>query len=42
MSEMVNEVRIGHPVPDFKLNCYDPQTHDFREVSLSEQKDAGR
>lgn len=42
MSEIITEVRIGHPVPDFKLNAYDPQKHDFVEVTLAEQKDAGR
>jgi alkyl hydroperoxide reductase subunit AhpC len=42
MSEMINEVRIGHQVPDFQLNCYDPQSHDFKPVTLAEQKDAGK
>lgn len=42
MSEMIDQVRMGHPVPDFQLNAYDPQTHDFKEVSLAAQQEAGR
>ena len=36
------QVRVGHPVPDFALNCYDPQQHDFTKVSLSQLKEQGK
>ena len=42
MSEAVQQVRLGHQVPDFTLNCYDPQKHDFTKVSLSELKKQGK
>jgi alkyl hydroperoxide reductase subunit AhpC len=42
MSEALSEVKIGHPVPDFTLNCYDPQAHDFSKVSLAELKEQGK
>ena len=36
------QVRIGHEVPDFELNAYDPVGHNFPKVTLKEQKEAGR
>ncbi len=42
MSEITETVRLGHPVPDFTLNAYDPQAHDFTKVTLEEQKKAGK
>jgi len=38
MTEAVTEVRVGHPVPDFSLNCYDPVKHDFTRFSLADAK----
>ena len=37
-----NTVRLGHPVPDFKMKTYDPAKHDFSEFSLAAQKEKGR
>ena len=42
MSENVTEVKIGHPVPDFTLNCYDPVANEFPKISLSEIKEKGK
>jgi len=42
MSDDMAQVRIGHPVPDFELNTYDPVAHGFGKVSLAEQKKARR
>jgi len=42
MSESCETVKMGHSVPDFTLNCYDPKAHDFRPVTLAEQKKAGK
>ncbi len=35
-------VRLGHPVPDFAMNTYDPTTHGFGKFDLAKQKEAGR
>ncbi len=35
-------VRLGHPVPDFEMNTYDPVEHSFGKFSLAAQKEAGR
>jgi peroxiredoxin (alkyl hydroperoxide reductase subunit C) len=40
-SEMI-QARVGHPVPDFELNTYDPVAHDFKKLSLADQKKAKR
>ena len=37
-----NTVRLGHPVPDFKMKTYDPAEHGFGEFSLAAQKEKGR
>ena len=42
MSDVTNEVKIGHPVPDFEFNCYDPVAHDFPKVSLAQLKKEGK
>jgi peroxiredoxin (alkyl hydroperoxide reductase subunit C) len=34
--------RLGQPVPDFELTCYDPVMDDFRTFSLAAQKEARR
>lgn len=39
---MHDGLRLGQPVPDFELTCYDPVTDDFRKFSLQAQKAAGR
>ena len=36
------KARLGHKVPDFKINAYDPVTHDFTIFELSDQIDAGK
>jgi alkyl hydroperoxide reductase subunit AhpC len=40
MCEEGKFVRIGHPVPEFELNVYDPVGHDFSKISLAQQKEA--
>jgi len=35
-------VLLGRPVPDFKLDFYDPVANDFGETSLEELKRAGK
>ena len=35
-------VRLGQPVPDFKLRYYDPVANDFGDITLEETKKAGR
>ena len=39
---MSEPLRLGHPVPDFEMNTYDPATHSFGKFSLTAQKEAGR
>jgi peroxiredoxin (alkyl hydroperoxide reductase subunit C) len=38
MNEPVAEVKVGMQVPDFTINCYDPQEHGFGKVALDELK----
>ena len=42
MSDSPQEVKIGHPVPDFEFNCYDPVAHDFPHISLDQIKKEGK
>ena len=42
MTTEVDGVRLGQPVPDFKLEFYDPVANDFGETSLDELKRAGK
>jgi peroxiredoxin (alkyl hydroperoxide reductase subunit C) len=39
---MVKTVQVGQEVPDFSLETYNPQTGDFDEVSLAQNKKAGK
>jgi peroxiredoxin (alkyl hydroperoxide reductase subunit C) len=39
---MTFPIRVGQPVPDFKLAAYDPVAGDFTEFDLAKQKGAGR
>ena len=39
---MVKTVQVGQDVPDFSLETYNPQTGDFDEVSLAQNKKAGK
>jgi alkyl hydroperoxide reductase subunit AhpC len=39
---MSEGVRIGQPVPDFKMETYDPQEKSFGEVSLADIKKSGK
>ena len=34
MSELSGGVRLGHPVPDFELEVFDPVKGDFGTVTL--------
>ena len=36
------QVKLGQPVPDFKLDYYDPVAKDFGSISLEEIKKAGK
>ncbi len=38
----MSDVRLGHDVPDFSMNTYDPVAHGFSKVTLAGQKEAGR
>jgi peroxiredoxin (alkyl hydroperoxide reductase subunit C) len=42
MSEETTQARLGHEVPDFELNTYDPTTHGFGTFKLSENVAAGK
>lgn len=42
MTDEMGRVQLGHPVPDFKLEYYDPVAQDFGETSLGEMKKAGK
>ncbi len=42
MTDEMGGVQLGHPVPDFKLDYYDPVAEDFGEISLAELKRAGK
>jgi alkyl hydroperoxide reductase subunit AhpC len=42
MSDTPQIVKMGHPVPDFELNAYDPVAHDFPKVTLSQIKEEGK
>jgi alkyl hydroperoxide reductase subunit AhpC len=35
-------IQVGQPVPDFKLDAYDPVAGDFTSLSLAKQKELGR
>jgi NADH-dependent peroxiredoxin subunit C len=41
MSDCV-PLRLGQPVPDFKLETFDPTTNDFGSFDLAAQKAAKR
>ncbi len=41
-NEMETTLKLGQPVPDFKLTTYDPVKGDFGEFSLSSQIDKKR
>jgi len=42
VTDEMGRVQLGHPVPDFKLEYYDPVAQDFGETSLGELKKAGK
>ena len=35
-------VKVGSPVPDFEMNCYDPKAHDFTKIGLEQLKKEGK
>jgi alkyl hydroperoxide reductase subunit AhpC len=39
---MNETVRVGQPVPDFKMETYDPKEKSFGDVSLAEIKKSGK
>jgi peroxiredoxin (alkyl hydroperoxide reductase subunit C) len=40
MSEQCCAIKVGQPVPDFKLETFDPSRGDFSEITLAAQKNA--
>ena len=42
MTDEMGRIQLGHPVPDFKLEYYDPVANDFGETSLEELKKDGK
>ena len=38
MNEPAGGVKLGHPVPDFELEIFDPVKGDFGKISLAQQK----
>ena len=42
MSEPVTSIQVGQPVPEFKLTAFDPTAGDFKEISLSQIRQAGK
>ena len=42
MSEEMTQARLGHPVPDFEIDTYDPTIHNFGKFKLSENIEAGK
>jgi peroxiredoxin (alkyl hydroperoxide reductase subunit C) len=42
MNEMETDLKLGHPVPDFTINTYDPVKGDFGEFSMSSQSENKR
>ena len=42
MTDRIGNVQVGHPAPDFMLECYDPVADDFGEISLDALKQAGK
>jgi peroxiredoxin (alkyl hydroperoxide reductase subunit C) len=42
MSEQTTAVKIGHPVPDFQLEVFEPVKGDFGEISLADLKSQGK
>lgn len=40
MTDPINTLRVGQPVPDFTLETFDPIKGDFSEKSLAAQKAA--
>jgi peroxiredoxin (alkyl hydroperoxide reductase subunit C) len=37
-----SHLKLGHLVPDFELDTYEPSLKDFGKISLAEQKKAGK
>ena len=37
-----SHLKLGHPVPDFEIDTYDPPLKNFGKISLAEQKKAGK
>ena len=40
--ERPNGLRLGHKVPDFELDAYEPARRDFGKVRMREQISNGR
>jgi peroxiredoxin (alkyl hydroperoxide reductase subunit C) len=37
-----SSLKLGHPVPDFEIDTYDPTVKNFGKISLEGQKAAGK
>jgi len=42
MCEEMLQARLGHPVPDFEIDTYDPTIRNFGKFKLSENMAAGK
>ena len=42
MTEVVGGLRVGHKVPSFEIDTYDPTKEDFGSIGLDNLKAAGK
>jgi len=42
MSDSIYGLQVGHNVPDFELDVYDPVKDDFDKKNLSSQRSEGK
>ncbi len=42
MCDEMIQAQLGHKVPDFELNTYDPKIRNFGKFKLSENMEAGK
>ena len=42
MTEAFGELRVGHKVPSFEIEIYDPTKEDFGSISFENLKAAGK
>jgi len=42
MNQLATSLRIGHPVPDFEIDVFEPEKGDFGKISLADLKSQGK